>query len=712
METPHIEFTWSSDALATILDTLEVQGLGSGNKTTGLYSTWPQQEQWTLYTSKLMQWMPTLLSDEERDTLENKLSTVESAFNTYLSQPNTGNEKQQATELSELLKQLEEIEALICDRGSHAAYPYFARWFTLNVAVLKVFMNYENRLAQVKGVKVWWRGRKYLEQVFHSACAARASQVTTSVTGAFMDRVYVRDERTGTPLTIDVKMGTEDENAILNIQQFLRHTAGWQYIQDISLEESVKILEQVRNALTVTTESQTKQDQVLDASQFWHDKQKFIEYEIEEQRKACEPAFDRLINHEVRKASLSNVKAGAKLFNSQHLDEQLVVVPQQLAELRAAQQQAAPRQAALQAFIEAYKPLVVPQNLPPIEKAEAEREFVSAIEIVNRVVPNLLGMIPIIGDVSGMIFGTFLAFFGGSQPDPWLAFEDKMKRMVRDQISIYDENTIRNKLTGYDDSIQLFLREYSQELESAQGITPIKLAGFKDRIGRMLDSMIVFQPQITTPASNRYLRIAPYYEHYFLTHLFLIAIGEKLEIPTYDFPERRKKLYRDTNLFVLNAINQIAQERHDDIQLVTEQLCAGGQSTKIYDHFKNVTFNTAVDTRDTHRIGTYRKAAGLIASTQLIRELCMRVDGIIQKDTSIGPSFNKLMVRETYNSKMRHYQSSIIDHFFYLEQEAKPTGYDWPRTVHQDARTLHSYGINGFHDFKKPPRTVFDIIST
>ena len=64
METPHIEFTWSSDALATILDTLEVQGLGSGNKTTGLYSTWPQQEQWTLYTSKLMQWMPTLLSDE------------------------------------------------------------------------------------------------------------------------------------------------------------------------------------------------------------------------------------------------------------------------------------------------------------------------------------------------------------------------------------------------------------------------------------------------------------------------------------------------------------------------------------------------------------------------------------------------------------------------------------------------------------------------
>lgn len=197
METPHIQFTWSSDVLATILDSLGIQGLGSFDKTTGLYSAWPEGERWALYTAKIRQWMPALLSNEECETIEKKLTAVESAFNAYLSEADAGN----LTALQKMIEQLGEIEALIRNRGRdfHAAFPYFARWFTLNIAVVHAFMNHDHRAGQIQGLKLWWRGRDYLERVSSSAHAARANQIATALTGAFRDRIYVLDERTGTP---------------------------------------------------------------------------------------------------------------------------------------------------------------------------------------------------------------------------------------------------------------------------------------------------------------------------------------------------------------------------------------------------------------------------------------------------------------------------------------------------------------------------------
>jgi hypothetical protein len=659
METPHIEFTWSSDALATILDTLKVQGLGLGNKTTGLYSTWPDQEQWALYTSKLMQWMPRLLSNEERETLEKKLSAVESAFNTYLSQPDADNKEQQITELRKLLKQLEEIEALICDRGSHAAYPYFARWFTLNVAVLKVFMNYENRLGQVKGVKVWWRGRKYLEQVFHSACAARARQVTTSVTGAFMDRVYVRDEGTGTPLTIDVKMGTEDENAILYIQNFLRNKAGWQYIQDISLEESVKILEQVRNALTVTTESQTKQDQVLDTSQFWHDKKKFIEYEIEQQRKACEPVFDRLINQEISKSGWPNKKVDG--------EGKLLIID--------------------------------------IEKRAVLAKSVAgdvALTVVSELVPTLIEMIPIVGPLISSIINLFLGFLGGSKPDPWVEFERKMERLIRHQLATNVADNVKNGLQGFDRELKWFFQEYHHH---SNNLTPSKQQEFKTRASNLITEIGLYQFNVLTPASNAYYQVAPYYQHFFLTFMTALAIGEKMGVETITFPERRKKLYEDTNTFINQAFNGIVQERRDDLRYIQKAGCMGRPSVDMYDDRLNVVLVTR-DGSLSDAIEASKYAAGLVGGIQLLRELCECVDGIIQRDAQA--TLNKLIIRDTYNNRIKFYHDRVNAHMDSL-RNLYAGKKEYLDQVPHDVNLLNSSNQETFKNFNEPPKTVFQI---
>jgi len=680
------------------LDTLGVQGLGSVNKTTELYSTWPDREQWALYTSKLMQWMPTLLSDEERETLEEKLSAVESTFNTYLSQPDADNKDQPIAELRELLKQLEEIEALICDRGSHAAYPYFARWFTLNLAVVKAFLNYEKRAGQLRGLKLWWSGRYYLERVFHSAYTARASQVITSVTGAFMDRIYVRDERTDTPLTIDVRMGGEDEIAVLNIQKFLRSEAGWKYIQDISLEQSVKILGQVRNALTVTTDSPTKQDQVLDASQFWRDKQERIEYEIAEQRKACDPAFDHLINHEARKQSLPAAKMGAKTLVGQ----------------KAAQPQKADQQQLVEAFINAYQPLVVATGKTPDERNEIEKNFPSAIKIVSEVVPNLIGMIPIVGDFLGPIYGMFFSFLGQkSKPNPWVEFEKKMELLVKNAISDFDANNVRNRLRGFDDELNLFINDYDRESKKVNGITLSDLAIFKGRASKLFSDVYQFKTSIVDPASNSYFKVAPYYEHFFVMYIVVLAVAEKMNVGTYDFVDLRTTLYNNAHTFIERAINGIFLERGDDIFEKDVSTC-GTYNLVVYDNRLQRELSCRVNglTIQMNRINCsipemmndllqfHKAVAGLMSSIQTVQELAGRLDGIIKQDSQ--SSFDKGKIKEVYESRIAHFHD-VVKQRSQARCIRMNEWYIFPDTV----RVIVSKDLKNLG--KKPPMTMYHI---
>jgi len=716
METPHIKFTWSSEALASILKMLGVSGLGSFDKTTELYSTWPDQEEWALYTSKLMQWMPTLLSQEERETLEQKLSAVESAFNTYLSQADADNKEQRIAELGELIKQLEEIESLICDRGSrasHAAYPYFARWFTLHLAVLKAFTNYEDGVGQLREIKLWWDGHEYLEQVFHSAYTARASQVTTSITGAFMNRIYVRDEQTGTSLTTDVTIGGEDENAILNIQQFLRSEAGWQYIKDISFEENVKIFEEISNTLVVTADSPTEQDQVFDVSQFWRDKQEMIENEIAEQRKACDPAFDSLINHEARKPSLL-AKMGAKTPVRQ----------------KAAQPQKADQQQLVQAFINAYRPLVLATAKDPVERQEFESNFPSAIEIIGEVVPNLLGMIPVAGDLLGTIMGTFFMFLGsGPKPNPWVEFEKKMERLVDDTISDFNANDIKNRLQAFDQSLRLFFKEYSEAKKRGQ-ITPSEIMTFKSRASTLISEITNFEPSIITPASGSYYKIAPYYEHFFVTFMVILALAKSMNVETYNFVDRRTELYNKTNTFIGQAINGIAQKRASDVNWKTSSSFIKGTSYWVYDNRFDINLSPMVNPSITPifvagiRVKTLyadkylsdnfseyqsltmngsKKAVELITAIQLLRELCICVDGIIGQDTE--SSFNKSTIKDIYRQRMGNLHTELLK----STQKLK-SNWNHPAYAQKDLILLNDCNGEVFKDFqKKPPHTIFHI---
>lgn len=704
METPHIKFTWSSDALATILDTIEVQGLGSANKTTGLYSTWPDQEQWALYSSKLMQWMPTLLSDEERETLEKKLSAVESAFNTYLSQPNADNKDQRITQLRELLKQLEEIEALICDRGSHAAYPYFARWFTLNIAAIREFMNYENRLGEVQGVKIWWDGLNYLGKVFYSAYAERAKQVTISFTGAFHDRVYVWNQQTGTPLTIDVKRGTEDEIAILNIQRFLQSEAGWQYIQNISLEENFKILEQVRNAVVVTTDSPTKQDEVFDISKSWRERQEAMEYKIAENRKACEPDFDRLINHAARQQSLPDVKAGTKALRVQQ---------------RTAQRLTSQQQAIKDAFINAYRPLVIATARTPEEKTQLERDFPGAIDIVAQVVPDLLGMIPIIGDIYSTIFGVFFMFLGKeSKPNPWVEFEKKVRFLIREAVTDTVADNIRNSLTGFDNRLRNLILEYQQH---STNMTASKRAELINRANALLDNLLGFRPQILTPASNAYFKTAPYYQHFFLTYLAALEVAKTFGVETPALVLYRTELYEETATYISNACLQIAVERRNDIYSEWKD-DKGGQRYLITDRRSNRVLKEmeaaflvvlGEGNRDAAEY-VHDSAAGLIAAIQLMRESSLGLHGIIEKDAD--SNFDKTKIQLAYSraisalhdelkKKKEHLETLVVTSPFYgmipnlLE-----------KFFANDVASLANYSSATLQGFRnQPPTTIFEL---
>jgi hypothetical protein len=292
---PHIEFTWPSETLADILNILGIEGLGSLNEEAGFFSSWPTQENWFLYIIMVQQQIPTLLEDEVTN-IEEKLSAVETTFNHHLSGLNNANEAQVSGELRQLIDELEEIEKLISQRDSHAAYPYFARWFTLNLAVVSLLMKYENRYAQVRGVKLWWSVKYYLDRVCGWSYRERVDQINLQYTGALNNRVYVRDYRENMVLTLDVLCGGEEEVKLDELFRYLRRYAAWQHMQEILLPANYNILENVVAALSVTENSNTKQDQVLSVDSVWFEQLDLIVREITEYEEKCEDVIVKLIN--------------------------------------------------------------------------------------------------------------------------------------------------------------------------------------------------------------------------------------------------------------------------------------------------------------------------------------------------------------------------------------------------------------------------------
>ena len=271
---PHIEFTWPSETLEVILGTLGIEGLSSFNQETGFFSSWPTQENWLSYIIRSQQQIIPKLIEDEVTSIEEKLSAVETTFNHHLSGLDSANDADISKELRQLIDKVEEIGKLICERESHAAYPYFARWFTLNLAVLSLLMKYDkqNRYAQLRGVNLWWIGKNYLDRVANWSYRERLNQIYLQYTGAFNDRVYVRDERENMPLTFDVPCRGEEEAELHELYLHLRSYAAWQHMKKIGLPANYQILEEVITALSVTENSNTKQDQVLPIDAVWHEK--------------------------------------------------------------------------------------------------------------------------------------------------------------------------------------------------------------------------------------------------------------------------------------------------------------------------------------------------------------------------------------------------------------------------------------------------------
>jgi len=496
-----------------------------------------------------------------------------------------------------------------------------------------------------------------------------------------------------------VKRGTEDEIAILNIQKFLQSEAGWQYIQNISLEENVKILEQVRNAVVVTTDSLTKQDEVFDISKSWRERQEAMEHKIAENRKACEPDFDRLINHAARQQSLPDVKAGAKALRVQQKTAQ-PLTPQQ--------------QAIKDAFINAYRPLVLATARTPEERAELERDFPGAIDIVAQVVPDFLGMIPIIGDIYSTIFGVFFMFLGKeSKPNPWVEFEKKMRFLIREAVTDTVADNIRNSLTGFDSRLRRLILEYQQH---STNMTASKRAELINRANGLLDNLVGFRPHILTPASNAYLKTAPYYQHFFLTYLAALEVAKTFGVETPQLVLYRTQLYEETATYISNACLQIAVERSNDIYYDLKD-DKDGKFCQINDRRLNRVLKqtpwwwdqAAAETEHVHE-----SAAGLIAAIQLMRESSLCLHRIIEKDAD--SNFDKTKIQQTYSTAidarhetLKNRKGYLIERFKYTPQYGDISNV--PKDfLADDVESLANYNSESLKDFRnQPPTSILDL---
>ncbi|MFK0734781.1 MAG: hypothetical protein ACFKPT_25020 [Gloeotrichia echinulata GP01] len=698
---PHIEFTWPSETLEVILSTLEIEGLGSFNEETGFFSSWPTQENWLSYIIRSQRQIPRLLEDEVTN-IEEKLSAVETTFNHHLSGLSSANDAEISKELRQLIDKLEEIEKLICERDYRAAYPYFARWFILNLAVVSLLMKYENRYAQVRGLKLWWSGKYYLDRVFHWSYRERLDQIDLQYTGAFNNRVYVRDYRENMPLTFDVLCRSEEEVELHELYLHLRCYAAWHHIHEICLPVNYQILEEVIAALSVTENSNTKQDQVLPVDSVWSEQRDLIQKEITNYQDRCGNVIEKLINPAANylrepiallnpdKVMLTSAQSQLKLEPTTDQEKLMSFSVQTQPQAEDPTELKKKKDAANVALGNKIKALEAPATQISQEAIQLLKGNITGEQFALTAIKNSLQAIAIfiplpygtgVSLVTNLFFGILQ---GGSQAkvDPILEHENRMKDFIRDENakSYFDttQQILNRRMKSLHEVNIDFLNENHKKQKNQSKI--------REKINELLnDCQILEERFFGTAESRNHVYTFPLIQRFLLLYKHTIYFTEAFGSPNNEALEseevilmKKKQLYESVFNFIAKASIAMANNREKDITLRYHRQCAYHR-INLYDEksgrylhdrtsgeYKPWEKSWEGDGKewvelDELVLGTAKEAARVIAIEQCLRSTILQVREMYKLDAALFAKALHDVIKEEEQAKQKGLQQQEID---------------------------------------------------
>lgn len=646
---PHIKFSWPLESISAMLEAIAISGLGplDDNKS---FTRWPEREHWADYVERLAAANRYLLPTEERELIETVLTRAEREFNQLLARHSPAEQTERASTEHALRETLASAQEYICQHrdAPHAIYPYFARWVTLHLAVLASHRGVDEHTVHLRGIGVWRAARDYLEHARHSACAERMSQIGAAITGSHDDKVYLRDDRLGIALTCEVPLHSEDEDNLHRLMQALRYEAADRYIDELSLEDGIDILAHAHEGVSVLADSSIKQNQLMEASAPWQRAQAALHADIEHARIACGQSYERLVTP---CADLSVQDVSSETY------------------MRTA------------------------------------RAAIDGYEVFSTMVTALVGMVPVVGSVLKPTTGLLLKWLDG-RPDPWVEFEEKMKGLIKTNLDAENARYIRNSMNGFDYELDLFFKEYDASVQA--GKLPTELAEFGRRVGAMSERLSVFTHHILSP--RNFHATVPYFEHFFLLSVAINVAGEKINVKTYDFPARRRKLYQMTETYIEYALKAAADERRSDIDFKNfDKGCNYQIGDSVYDYRLERKLSDSVmgfssDVQNWFKTAT-QSAAGLVGASQLLRMPTTNAILIMESDKTAG--FDAGRIKRGYQKTMRNLHDQLKTDWARLE---KFPHYNHKHHLHSHIGMIEGSPANAFDDYSViPPSNILRI---
>ena len=635
---PHITFSWPVESISAMLQAIGISGLGPLNERQSL-TRWPQHEQWADYVDRLAAANRYLLSTEEREAIDAVLTHAEREFDRLLAPlAPAEHTNHRASAERGLRDTLASAQEQLCRRRDypHALYPYFARWLTLHLAALTALPSADEHTIHLQGIGVWRAGREYLERAHQSACAERMSQIGIAITGAHDDKVYVRDNRLGIALSIEVPVDGEAENDLHGVMEALRYEAADRYINELGLEDGVELLTHARGGVSVLADSFIGQGQLMEASEPWQRAQIALHLDIDHAQTACAHAYKRLVT--ARAPAVARQTSGET-------------------------------------------------------KSRTRRAAVEGYDVFSSMTTGLVGMVPVVGSVLKPATGLLLKWLDG-RPDPWVQFEEKMRGLIKSNLDAENARYIRNSLNGFDYELDLFFKEYDASFQA--GTLPDELTEFGRRVGTMSERLSVFTPHILNP--RNFHATVPYFEHFFLLSVAINFAGEKINVKSYDFAERRCKLYEMTETYLGYAITSASDERRSDIGFKNlDKGCNHRVGDSVYDYRLDNKLSDSVKGFHTdvqNRLRTAaQSAAGLVGAAQLLRMSTVNSFMIVESDHTAD--FDAGRLHRIYHRTMRKLHEQLKSDWAKLEDAPH---YNHKHYLHQDIRTIESSPSNVYDD--------------
>lgn len=647
METFHIEFTWPISVIKTMLDQINVKGLGEVNPKTRMYSSWPAREDWEALTSSIASKMITKPKEDEAQIIDNRLTAAEAKLNALLSSDAIKNE--QVETLKTLITELEEIQSLIYLENSDEHYPFFARWFTLNVIVLTLFNQYETRVAQVRIVKLWYEASDYLQNVMHIASINRNQSIGQELTGEHLEKIFIKDNLHQKILTKSINFIDDKNSSISVIRDILANQIAQQHLRDIHFDKIITLLREGRNSLIVTKTSKTKQENVGTPMQFWTAFNLKIAKQTEQSKELVENTLNEMVLEEPQPVPLHQQLSQGRnsSISSRKID----------------------------------KEELASDIINAIGEIISNPSDVQPIDVIQSTLSIGLGLIPGFGGILSTLSDTIFSFFGssGSDRNPWKEFEEKMIDLIKNYMGEYDAGTITVKLNLLETYIQEYISLTSNVMPKGQylskGTTSQKdLDDFQNRLNTVVISnlrelKIIFND----PPSKSYFHTCPYYLRYFKNTLLLLSIAKTLKLNIdYDI----EHLYDNGPVvYIPFVIDKLVAQCKGDVRATYNTKKNDKNFIKEHRLDNLLTGEIKIDFDDNNEKETWhhlersaKSSAGIIAVTQLMKEPIIEIIKALENDSSMTNT-----IKNKYVEKIQKLHSEIYSEYSHAKHKVQST---------------------------------------